>query len=339
MAGDLVLLTGGTGMIGFKTLVEVLKAGYKVRAAVRNQAGLDRISALKPIAPYLSQLESVFVSDITAPGAYDEAVKGVKYIVHIASPLALPVDNEEAYQNQIITPAIQGTVGILESAIKVTGIEKIVITASVLSVASIMAMAQGTKVNEKTRSTSTVGPFASSIFAYEASKALAFEATEKFIAEKNPAFTVVNIMPVFVIGRDDTVTEASGIAKGTNGLLMGPLLGHARDQPMVGCVVHVDDVAKLHTLALEPSVKNNEDFLAAYPVGIDWAESFEIVKRRFPEAYADGVFKFDSISRPVSIPNGIDSAKATKTFGINFKSFEEQTVSVVEHYLELIGRK
>lgn len=134
-------------MIGFKTLVEVLKAGYKVRAAVRNQDGFDRISALKPIAPYLSQLESVVVSDITAPGAYDEAVKGVKYVVHIASPLVLPVEGEEAYQTHIIQPAVRGTVGILESANKVTGIEKIVITASVLSVASIMAMAQGTSVN------------------------------------------------------------------------------------------------------------------------------------------------------------------------------------------------
>lgn len=133
-------------MIGFKTLVETLKAGYKVRAAVRNQAGFDRISALKPLAPYTSQLESIIVPDITVAGAYDEAVKGVKYIIHIASPLALPVEGEDEYQTHIIQPAIQGTVGILESANKVTGIEKIVITASILSVASIMAMAQGTKV-------------------------------------------------------------------------------------------------------------------------------------------------------------------------------------------------
>lgn len=134
-------------MIGFKTLVDVLKAGYKVRAAVRSQAGFDRISALKPLAPYLSQVEPVIVSDITIPGAYDEAVKGVKYVVHIASPLALPVEGDEAFQTQIIQPAIQGTIGILESAHKVSGIEKIVITASVLSIASIVAMATGTKVN------------------------------------------------------------------------------------------------------------------------------------------------------------------------------------------------
>ncbi|KAL6830914.1 hypothetical protein J3E69DRAFT_328112 [Trichoderma sp. SZMC 28015] len=341
MAGDLVLLTGATGMIGFKTLVEVVKAGYKARVAVRNQAGYDRITGLKPLAPYVSQLESIIVPEITIPGAYDEAVKGVKYVVHIASPLALPVEGEEAYQTQIIQPAIQGTVGILESANKVSGIEKIVITASVLSVASIVAMATGTKVNEETRATSTEGPFASSLFAYEASKALAFQATEKFIAEKKPAFDVINILPVFVVGRDDTVTDVSNIAKGTNGLLMGPLLGHARDQPLLGVAVHVDDVAKMHVLALKPTLKGNHDFLACAQPNevVDWADSFEIVKKRFPEAYANGAFKFESIPRPVSVPTYVDSTKAEKALGFKFKSFEELTVSVVEHYLELIGSK
>ncbi|PTB69405.1 NAD(P)-binding protein [Trichoderma citrinoviride] len=342
MAGDLVLLTGATGMIGFKTLIELVKAGYTVRAAVRNQAGFERISSLKPLAPYLSQVDSVIVPDITVPGAYDEAVKGVKYVVHVASPLAsTTADTEEAFQTETIQPAIQGTVGILESANKASGIEKIVITASVLSIASFQALATGTKINEKTRATSTEGPFASSIFAYAASKALAYQATEKLIAEKKPAFSVVNIMPVFVIGRDDTVTDPANIAKGTNGLLMGPLLGQPRDQPLLGIAVHVDDVAKMHVLALAPHVKGNEDYLAcAHPnEPIDWAESFEIVKRRFPEAYADGVFKFESVPRPVSVPVHVDSTKAEKELGFKFKSFEELTVSVVEHYLELIGRK
>ncbi|OTA08145.1 hypothetical protein A9Z42_0090820 [Trichoderma parareesei] len=341
MAGDLVLLTGATGMIGFKTLVELVRAGYNVRAAVRTQAGFDRISSLKPLAPYLSQVHSVIVPDITVPGAYDEAVKGVKYVVHVASPLASPTANdEEAFQNEIIQPAVRGTVGILESAIKVSGIEKIVITASVLSIASFTAMASGTKVDEQTRASNTEGPFASSIAAYVASKALAFQVTEKFIAEKKPAFSVVNILPVFVIGRDDTVTDPANIAKGTNGIIMDPLLGVPRD-PLPGVAVHVDDVAKMHVLALGPNVKGNQDYLAcAHPTeSIDWAETFEIVKRRFPEAYADGIFKFESVPRPVSIPVHIDSTKAEKEFGFKFKSFEEMTVSVVEHYLELVGRK
>jgi nucleoside-diphosphate-sugar epimerase len=139
-------MTGATGMVGYKTLTLVLEAGYTVRAAVRNQAGFDRISSLPSVQKYKSQLTSFIVPDITVPGAYDEAVKGVKYIVHLASPLA---GNTKAtdYEVSMIQPAIQGTVGILESAIKTTGVKRVVITASIVSIASSERLRTGEVVD------------------------------------------------------------------------------------------------------------------------------------------------------------------------------------------------
>jgi nucleoside-diphosphate-sugar epimerase len=183
----------------------------------------------------------------------------------------------------------------------------------------------------------TKGPFENELAAYSASKALSYQAGKDFVSTKMPSFDVIHILPTFVVGRDDTVTEVSGIIKGTNGLLMGPLLGHARNHPVTGISVHVDDVAKLHVLSLDPTIEGNQDFLAAGPhySSVDWADSFEIVKKHFPKEYEEGVFKFDSIPRPVTVPAKVDNAKARKTFGVDFKSFEEQVVSVVGHYLEL----
>jgi nucleoside-diphosphate-sugar epimerase len=148
-------------------------------------------------------------------------------------------------------------------------------------------------------------------------------------------------MPVFVLGRDETVTDASSIAKGTNGLLMGPVLGYAREHPLNGTSVHIDDVAKMHLLALDPKIEGNQDFLAAGPGfgKINWAASFDIIKKRFPKEYAEGVFKFDTINPPPTTVSQVDSGKAAKVLGLDFKSYEEQIVSVVEHYLELLGRK
>lgn len=122
-------------MIGFRTLVFILEAGYNVRAAVRNQASFDKISSLPSVQKHASQLSSFVVPDITIPGAYDEAVKGVKYIIHVASPLAGNV-KEADYEDTIIRPAIQGTVGILESSMKAAEVKRVVITASVASIAS-----------------------------------------------------------------------------------------------------------------------------------------------------------------------------------------------------------
>ena len=149
-------------------------------------------------------------------------------------------------------------------------------------------------------------------------------------------------MPSFVIGRDDTVTDATEIVKGTNGLLMGPVLGHARDTPLTGSTVHIDDVATMHVLSLDGKiVPGSDDFVAVGPHygQIEWADSFDIVKKRFPKQYEAGIFKFDSIEPPVTASAKADNRKAAKAFGIAFKSFEEQVTSVTGHFLELIGQQ
>lgn len=89
MSAGLVLITGATGLIGFRTLLDLLQDGYRVRAAVRsgaeNQVILNN-KALKSLdVPF--DLSFVVVPDIQAKGAYDEAVKDVDYVIHIASPV------------------------------------------------------------------------------------------------------------------------------------------------------------------------------------------------------------------------------------------------------------
>jgi nucleoside-diphosphate-sugar epimerase len=89
---------------------------------------------LGPVTPYLDQIESIIVPDITASGAYDEAVQDVEYIIHVASPTPNPTITD--FDRDLNQPARQGTVGILESAYKRSGIKKIVITASAASIIS-----------------------------------------------------------------------------------------------------------------------------------------------------------------------------------------------------------
>ena len=38
--------------------------------------------------PFVDDLEVILVEDILVEGAFDEALKDVKYVLHIASPLA-----------------------------------------------------------------------------------------------------------------------------------------------------------------------------------------------------------------------------------------------------------
>jgi hypothetical protein len=77
-----------------------------------------------------ANLEFVIVGDITAPGAFDEAVKGVSGIIHSASPLSNGEPSVDP--NILIQPAVHGNVGILKSGAQNSStVERVVITSSV----------------------------------------------------------------------------------------------------------------------------------------------------------------------------------------------------------------
>ena len=87
MSKQLVLITGASGFLGFKVLVTALEAGYKARVALRKLAQADKIKSAKSIQPYVDSVEFVEVPIITADNAYDEAVNGVDFVIHCASPV------------------------------------------------------------------------------------------------------------------------------------------------------------------------------------------------------------------------------------------------------------
>src|ERR1700761_1238971 len=174
MSGKYILLTGATGHVGFASLVNALSKGYRVRAAVRRESAIPQIKSPKSIQSYLSQLEFVIVPDITVDGAYDEAVKGVNAIVHIASPLGS--DAGDDFQAGLVTPAVKGTLGILDSAVKSPSVKRIVITSSVVALIGPEVFAPGfdrvfTADDEPPRPTDVPQDF---FMAYMVSKQMAY---------------------------------------------------------------------------------------------------------------------------------------------------------------------
>jgi nucleoside-diphosphate-sugar epimerase len=174
-----------------------------------------------------------------------------------------------------------------------------------------------------------------------AAKVLALQATEAFINEKKPTFDVINIHPGYIVGRDDTVTEAASITKGTNGLAFGQLLGKPAPYLLTSTMVHLDDVARLHVESLDTTkIAGNQSFLAVGHglEGPTWGAALDILKRRYPKEVAEGVFKVDGGAAQTSRML-VDCSYTEKTFGFTFKTYEEQIISVAEHFLELLGRK
>jgi nucleoside-diphosphate-sugar epimerase len=104
---------------------ELLRAGFKVRGTVRSASKGDY---LKDLFKDEGEFEYAIVADMgkvsgrlpdlifplelrVQEGAFDEVVKGVDAVVHTASPFHFKV----THPNELIEPAINGTVGVLRS--------------------------------------------------------------------------------------------------------------------------------------------------------------------------------------------------------------------------------
>lgn len=347
MSGDLVLVTGGTGLIGIKTIQISLRAGYKVRAAVRSQAKADAVLAtptVKSLVASGAQITFVTVPDILADNAYDEAVKGVKYILHIASPVIKGEGfTPEQYESGLIAPAIKGTTSILTAAHKTTGIKRIVITSSEVAIIpweEFIAKEVDTVFDDTYETPFPAGPYSHPFEAYAASKVRALIATKEFISTNKPEWDVVNIMPAFVIGDNEMVTDPKLISDGTVSAAFAQVLGGDSGWGAVPSTsVHVADVGRLHVEALNPKIEGNQSFLAVSEGerGTRWEEGIKIVNRNFPEAVKRGVLPNNGTA--ATKRTKIDASRTEKIFGWKFQSYEEQVKSVAKQYLELLGEK
>jgi nucleoside-diphosphate-sugar epimerase len=344
MTGELVLITGGTGLIGIKTIHTALKAGYSVRAAVRSQEKANAVLAtptVKALNPG-NTLTFVIVPDILADNAYDDAVKGVKYILHIASPVIKGYGfTPDQYETDLIAPAIKGTTSILSAAYKTPGIKRIVITSSEVAIIpweDFIAKEVDTVFDDTYEIPFPVGPYTHPFEAYAASKVRALVATKEFVKEKKPEWDVINIMPSFVIGDNEIITDPKLISDGTVSAAFAQVLGGDSGWGNVPSTsIHVADIARLHVEALNPKIEGNQSFLAVSEGerGTRWEEAIEIVNRNFPEAVKKGILPNNG--KAATKRTKLDSSRTEKVFGFKFQSYEEQVKSVVKQYLTLLG--
>ena len=83
--GSLVLVTGANGFIGSHVVDQFLAASYRVRGTVRSESKGAWVQELfdKKYGP--KKFEIAIVPDMTKPGAFDEAMKGILLLVHLST--------------------------------------------------------------------------------------------------------------------------------------------------------------------------------------------------------------------------------------------------------------
>ncbi|KAL8732651.1 MAG: hypothetical protein Q9166_002626 [cf. Caloplaca sp. 2 TL-2023] len=339
MARELVLITGGTGFVGYSIVVRALHEGYHVRLVIRNDSDVGKIKMAPSCQPHAGNIEFIVVKDMTQEGAFDEAMQDASFVLHVASPTPGP-DKDEPFLDTMVQPAILGTTRVLEAAAKVPSVKRVVFTSSV---SVVMTEDQGLVHDENTTAPVPDNSYATKdIYAgYHTSKVKAYNTTQDFLRHQNPHFTIINIMLSFVVGKHELLTTPEDIIgpKTSNLVALAPIFGEGMPFPIPGTTVHIDDVAMVHVAALDPKIEGNQDFVltAGGVEGIRWNDAKEIVRRRFPEAVEKGLLPLQGSTETRVMK--VDGGKAERVFGFRYKDFEEQIVSVIGQYLDAVEER
>jgi nucleoside-diphosphate-sugar epimerase len=348
MAAPLVLVTGATGFIGFAVLLDALRAGYRTRIAVRStskQSSILNNPYFKALQIPESSISFVTVPDLTANGAYDDAIQGVDYVIHVASPIYN--SEPKSYEEQLkfyLEPALRGTLGILESALKSPSVKRVVITSSVVA---LKAWTSWGKPEEATTAASRppkdYGPYQSEPHAYASSKIIALDATDKWVKDHSDvSFDVINVLPGLVQGHDLFATSSKDIPKlfeGSNAGILNVAAGKDTSRPRISSTVLLDDVAKVHVQALQKPTIPAGSYLAAWVQngttrGTQWEDVNDWVKKFFPEEVKNGLLPNNVVQKTLS--SAFDVTDTEKHFGFKFHGLDEQVKVVVGQYVELL---
>ncbi|KAI1270536.1 hypothetical protein F5Y18DRAFT_368608 [Xylariaceae sp. FL1019] len=328
-----ILLTGGSGFIAAHVLETLLQRGHSVVTTVRSTQKGKHILDAYPQHPR-GTLDYVIVEDIASPGAFDKAVISdppFQAVVHTASPYHFKSQDNK---KELLEPAINGTVGLLQAIYKnAPNVGRVVITSSS---AAILDQNQPTKVYSEadwcpiTEEQALVGP----ANGYRASKTFAERAAWKFVEDNKPNFSLSVCNPPLVLGPIQHHLTSLSSLNTSNERIRDLISGASKSYcPPTGNHLFVDvrDLAYAHALAAElPSAGGQRFFV----VGGKFSnkEIAEIIRDEFPDL-REKLPQGDALRSgdyPAQGSYGFDNTRSKQVLGLTYRPLKESIVDAVK---------
>ena len=327
-----VLVTGASGYIALHCISELLNNGYEVKGSLRDHNREEEVR--KSLGTKISNNNLEFCKlNLLNDEGWDDAASDCDYLFHIASPCIV---KEPKNENDLITPALEGTLRALKAAYK-SKVKKVVLTSS------IGAIAYGhnksyCNPNDWTDTSKNIG-------AYIKSKTIAEKAAWDFVdSHGDESFSMTTIHPGMVFG-PLLSNDIEGISAN---LITKMITGKFPALPDIYfTVVDVRDVAKLHVQALTNHHSNHKRIIATSQKSIRFLEISEILRElgfnKSPKSVVPtqlintlGIFSRNMRSTSTMIKRGRYEADISETISIFDweptpfkKTLEDMTISIM----------
>jgi nucleoside-diphosphate-sugar epimerase len=342
MGSDLVLVTGASGYVAGHCILRLLTDGYKVRGTLRSlkRAGEVRqwLTKARGGSDPLDALSFV-EAELTAPEGWDVAMEGVRYVLHVASPLPSSLPK---HPDDLIVPAREGTLNVMRAASRAS-VERVVQTSS----STAILYGRDDPNSHLFTEADWTDPDHQDNVPYTRSKTIAERAAWAELPKLPRPLQWVAINPGLVLGPvldKDSSASVQIVAKLLKGEIPGlPRLGYA--------VVDVRDLADLEVRAMTAPQAAGQRYIGSGPF-MSMSEIAHFLKerlgdqakkvptRKLPDWLVRIVGLFDSEVRGQLFELGkvrrLSSAKAEKERGWSSRPIEE-TIMDTATSLKAVG--
>jgi dihydroflavonol-4-reductase len=333
---ETVLVTGGTGYVAGWCIVGLLERGSSVRTTVRSlkkeQQVRDAVGTVVDPADRLS----FAVADLTSDDGWDEAVAGVDYVLHVASPLGSE-DSRDA--EALIVPARDGALRVLRAATR-AGVKRVVMTSAANAASPSDYREEG--ITDETLWTDPDDP---TLIPYRKSKTVAEKAAWDYMDGQDTATSLTTILPGAVFGPILTTSNLGSVQ-----IVARMVGGKMPGTPRIGLeIVDVRDLADLHIRAMTSLEAAGQRFLGtgeftwmremaeALKAGLG-ADGAKVPTRQLPDFVVRISALFDKSLRPIVISlgrkNRHSTAKAERVLGWHPRPAAETVVACAKSLID-----
>ena len=303
-----VAVTGSAGYIGSHLVLDLVRAGYTVRACVRDAANLANtahLSAMNHLDPGTVSLHSC---DMTIAGVYDEVFAGCSAVFHAAAEMG---NLQGSTPQKVFDGGLLATQSVIESINKAGSVKRLVYTSSFAAVGHpapeghVYTEDSWADMNKEVRGEASAWDMATVARSREVAYAMTKVETERYVYAQGEelGFEAFGVCPCHVIGPLLSASHQRPWAWQTR---IGDMLegyGHPR---MFWNIVDVRDVATAQRLIAECPVNTNGErynLVATDGSGlIPQQEVQAILRRLYPGIGIGGNYRDGPIRRgPIAV--------------------------------------